>query len=343
MIDHRALMDRVRGRVGDKRVLALIKAFLRAGILSEDGLVRNTSTGTPQGGILSPLLANIALSRLNQYFADAWQTASATTYQRTKRRRGGLPIYRIVRYADDFVVLVAGTEAHARSLRETVAAVLAPMGLRLSEVTSSTHSTTALSGGLRYSPTTSRTFASSCGSVENLNVSRRQGCSPYSRHTSATFTFERPISAASSRLDQCVTPSLRGGGSSVRSTIATSSVVRGRPGLRRSSSPPRPSAAYRRFQAMTVGFDTPTRVTISFVPAPSAASRTIRARWASPALIDGDRHHEESTSRSRGETSTLTVNGIIHDPVTAIIGQGNSLTPPRSRSSHHCKTCHDDC
>ena len=54
MIDHRALMDRVRGRVGDKRVLALVKAFLRAGILSEDGLVRNTSTGTPQGGILTP-------------------------------------------------------------------------------------------------------------------------------------------------------------------------------------------------------------------------------------------------------------------------------------------------
>jgi RNA-directed DNA polymerase len=133
MIDHRALMDRVRGRVGDKRVLALVKAFLRAGILSEDGLVRNTSTGTPQGGILSPLLANIALSGLDEYFAEAWRTASATTYQRTKRRRGGLPIYRIVRYADDFVVLVAGTEAHANALRETVAAVLAPMGLRLSE------------------------------------------------------------------------------------------------------------------------------------------------------------------------------------------------------------------
>ncbi len=133
MIDHRALMDRVRGRVGDKRVLALVKAFLRAGILSEDGLARKTSTGTPQGGILSPLLANIALSGLDEYFADAWRTASATTYQRTKRRRGGLPIYRIVRYADDFVVLVAGTDAHAKALRETVAAVLAPMGLRLSE------------------------------------------------------------------------------------------------------------------------------------------------------------------------------------------------------------------
>ena len=133
MIDHTALMDRVRRRVGDKRVLGLVKAFLRAGILSEDGQLRNTVTGTPQGGILSPLLANIALSVLDEHFAQGWQTVSGTTYQRTKRRRSGLANYRIVRYADDFVVLVAGTEAHAQALREEVAAVLAPMGLRLSE------------------------------------------------------------------------------------------------------------------------------------------------------------------------------------------------------------------
>ena len=50
-----------------------------------------------------------------------------------KRRRAGLANYRLVRYADDFVVLVAGTKAHAETLREEVAAVLAPMGLRLSE------------------------------------------------------------------------------------------------------------------------------------------------------------------------------------------------------------------
>lgn len=51
---------------------------------------------------------------------------------RAKRRRAGLPNYRIVRYADDFVALVAGTQAHAEALREDVATVLAPMGLRLS-------------------------------------------------------------------------------------------------------------------------------------------------------------------------------------------------------------------
>jgi RNA-directed DNA polymerase len=53
-IDHAALMDRLRGRVKDKRVLALVKAFLKAGILSEDGAERDTSTGTPQGGLLTP-------------------------------------------------------------------------------------------------------------------------------------------------------------------------------------------------------------------------------------------------------------------------------------------------
>jgi len=110
----------------------LVKAFLHAGILGEDGLMRETTSGTPQGGILSPLLANIALSVLDEHFVEAWQTISGSTYQRTKRRRAGLPNYRIVRYADDFVVLVAGTREHAETLREDAATILAPMGLRLS-------------------------------------------------------------------------------------------------------------------------------------------------------------------------------------------------------------------
>jgi RNA-directed DNA polymerase len=53
-IDHTALMDRVRRRVGDKRVLALVKAFLKAGILTVDGAELGTVTGTPQGGIATP-------------------------------------------------------------------------------------------------------------------------------------------------------------------------------------------------------------------------------------------------------------------------------------------------
>jgi RNA-directed DNA polymerase len=53
-IDQAALMGRVRRRIADKRVLALVKAFLKAGILSQDGAMRDTITGTPQGGILTP-------------------------------------------------------------------------------------------------------------------------------------------------------------------------------------------------------------------------------------------------------------------------------------------------
>ncbi len=132
-ISHLALMDRVRRRVGDKRILALVKAFLKAGILSEDGVTRVTSTGTPQGGILSPLLANIALSVLDDHFAEAWANFSKHPWSRQKHRQKGLPTYRLVRYADDFVVLVAGTRQHAESLRDEIAVVLSPMGLRLSE------------------------------------------------------------------------------------------------------------------------------------------------------------------------------------------------------------------
>jgi RNA-directed DNA polymerase len=130
-ISHSALLDRVRGRVADRRVLALVKAFLVAGILSEDGAVRGTKTGTPQGGILSPLLANIALSVLDEHFAEAWK-AMASDVARRRRRRREEPLYRLVRYADDFVVVVSGTKAQAEALIHDVAAVLFRMGLRLS-------------------------------------------------------------------------------------------------------------------------------------------------------------------------------------------------------------------
>jgi RNA-directed DNA polymerase len=125
-------MSRVRGRIADKRVLALVKAFLKAGILTQDGADRETITGTPQGGILSPLLANIALGVLDEHFIRAWQAMGQTSSGRRHRRRRGLATYRLVRYADDWVVMVAGSRAHAEALKQEAAAVLAPMGLRLS-------------------------------------------------------------------------------------------------------------------------------------------------------------------------------------------------------------------
>ena len=52
-------MDRVRRRVGDSRVLALVEAFLKAGILTEDAGLEDSTAGTPQGGILSPLFGQM--------------------------------------------------------------------------------------------------------------------------------------------------------------------------------------------------------------------------------------------------------------------------------------------
>ncbi|RKN34332.1 group II intron reverse transcriptase/maturase [Streptomyces hoynatensis] len=139
-IDHTALMGRMRQRVGDKHVLVLVKAFLKAGILAEGGALRDTRTGTPQGGILSPLLANIALTVLDEYVANRPGGPNTTPARQVGRRRRGEPNLRLVRYADDFLVLVAGTREHCEVLREEVAAVLAPMGMRLSmEKTRITH------------------------------------------------------------------------------------------------------------------------------------------------------------------------------------------------------------
>jgi RNA-directed DNA polymerase len=135
-ISHSALMGRVRRRVNDKRVLGLVKAFLQAGVLAEDGVMQEATSGTPQGGILSPLLSNLALSVLDEHAARAWQ-AMGTVSQRHDRRQRGEATWRLVRYADDFVVMVAGTRAHAETLTDEVAAVLATMGLRLSEAKTS--------------------------------------------------------------------------------------------------------------------------------------------------------------------------------------------------------------
>src|SRR3979490_535531 len=84
-ISHTALMDRFRARIKDKRVCALVKAFLKSGVLTELGNREDTWTGTPQGGILSPLLCNIALSELDDYFDRQWRQEMGTEGQRRRR------------------------------------------------------------------------------------------------------------------------------------------------------------------------------------------------------------------------------------------------------------------
>jgi RNA-directed DNA polymerase len=132
---HTAVMDRMRARVKDKRVLALVKAFLKAGVLTELGEHRDTLTGTPQGGILSPLIFNIALSALDEHLTAPWKDGGtmSTEYRRAARRRKGLPTWRVIRYADDFAVLVNGSEQDAAVLHDEIAGVLAGLGLRFSQ------------------------------------------------------------------------------------------------------------------------------------------------------------------------------------------------------------------
>ena len=116
-IDHTALMNRLRARIKDKRICSSVKAFLKSGVLTEFGDREETHTGTPQGGILSPLLANIALSALDEHFDQSWRREMGADGQRRQRRNKGLGNWRLVRYCDDFVLMVFGERDHAEALR----------------------------------------------------------------------------------------------------------------------------------------------------------------------------------------------------------------------------------
>lgn len=110
-IPHEVIMQLVAAKVADGNVLGILQRFLTAGVM-EDGAFKPTSIGTPQGGVISPLLANIVLNQLD------WQLHEAG--------------FRFVRYADDFIVL-CHNPGRAQEAKELVTHALEQLGLQLNQ------------------------------------------------------------------------------------------------------------------------------------------------------------------------------------------------------------------
>jgi RNA-directed DNA polymerase len=118
-IPHENLIILLRRRITDKWIIRLIRRWLKAGVM--DGKeIYHTVAGTPQGGVISPLLANLYLNELDKYWEDK---DYANRYKQDSH---------LIRYADDMVVLCP-TEAGARILKKRVEAILASLGLQVNK------------------------------------------------------------------------------------------------------------------------------------------------------------------------------------------------------------------
>ncbi len=111
-IPHDRLMSAVEERVCDRKVLKLLRAMLRSGVM-EDGAVRHEASGTPQGGVVSPLLCNVYLNQLDR----AWETEGSGV---------------LVRYADDLVVMCRSQSEATQALAK-LRLILVSLGLEAKE------------------------------------------------------------------------------------------------------------------------------------------------------------------------------------------------------------------
>jgi group II intron reverse transcriptase/maturase len=139
-IPHEKLITEVARRIADRKILTLIRRLLASGLM-ERGKFAPTEEGTPQGGIVSPLLANIYLHRFDEWYTRHYAAPDAKTqssaYQKwlALRKKGGAKAAtQMYRYADDWIVLVRGTKQQAQAIKEECKIFLGEeMGLELSE------------------------------------------------------------------------------------------------------------------------------------------------------------------------------------------------------------------
>lgn len=230
-VQHKILMRLLRRRIQDRKLLDLIWHMLRAGVM-EGTLFKKTSEGTPQGGIISPLLANIYLHEIDEWMDERYLGLNYNEKNRRRRRKEGNAFY--IRYADDFVVAWNGTKKGAQQLKTELTTFLREhLGLELSEEkTRITHITDGYDflgftvkrhidakrgyNELRFYPSkksvmklkakiksmTERgtTLASVRDKIEALNYLLR-GWAEYYRHSAASSTFSYIGSYAFARME----------------------------------------------------------------------------------------------------------------------------------------------
>lgn len=131
-IHHEGLLSILRRVIKDESLIRVIRQMLKAGVM-EDEAWRISDEGTPQGGIVSPLLANIYLNELDWYIASKWDLLTRNQRDTLKRHGMDCPMY-IVRYADDFVIAIRGTKDKAEAIKQDVKEFLQrELALELSE------------------------------------------------------------------------------------------------------------------------------------------------------------------------------------------------------------------
>lgn len=136
-IDHKTLIKLLKKRIEDRKLIDVIYKFLKAGY-EENGSIYKPNVGTPQGGIISPLLANIYLHELDKWWSDNYDLSMN---EKNVRRRKELGNFILVRYSDDFIILSNGTKEATMKMKGEVADFLKDeMKLTLSdEKTAITH------------------------------------------------------------------------------------------------------------------------------------------------------------------------------------------------------------